>query len=178
MFICNLRINKKAICIGFITISLIIVSAIILYSIYIVFFKTEDPCNPNQNEIINLNETNYTNILKAANEDVDSYVGKKVKVTGYVYRLINFSKFQFVIARDMKYSNSTQSLIVGFLCESKNASNYSDGTWVEVIGTIKKGKLNDELAILDVVSIKEANKPESIFVNPPDDTSIPTIAVF
>ena len=178
MFICNLKMNKKAICIAFIALSLIIVSAIILFSIYIIFFKNNDTCYPNQDEIFNLNETNYANILKAANEDVDSYIGKKVKVTGYVYRLIDFNKYQFVVARDMKYSNSAQSLIVGFLCESKNASKFSDGTWIEVVGTIKKGKLNDELAILDVISIKEVNKPESIFVNPPDDTYIPTVSIF
>ena len=66
----------------------------------------------------------------------------------------NFNKYQFVVARDMKLNPPSQSLIVGFLCESKNASKYPDGTWVEVVGIIKRGKLNEELAILDVTSIK------------------------
>ena len=165
--------NKKALCRGFITICLLIILCIILYSFYIIFIKKNPTCDAKQNEIIELNETNYTNILKSANEDVDSYVGSKVKITGYVYRLIDFDKTQFVVARDMKFEKSSQSLVVGFLCESKDASKYSDGSWVEIVGKIKKGRFNSELAVLDVISIKETTKPVNLYVNPPDDTYIP-----
>jgi len=174
MFIYNLKMNKKALCRGFIAICLLIILCIILYSFYIIFIKKNPTCDAKQNEIIELNETNYTNILKSANEDIDSYVGSKVKITGYVYRLIDFDKTQFVVARDMKFEKSSQSLVVGFLCESKDASKYSDGTWVEIVGKIKKGRFNSELAVLDVISIKETTKPVNLYVNPPDDTYIPT----
>ena len=178
MFIYNLKMNKKAISIGFIAISLLIIICIILYSFYIIFFKKTSTCDTNQNEIIELNEKNYTNILKASNEDLEFYVGSKVKIIGYVYRLIDFDKTQFVVARDMKFRKDSPSLVVGFLCESKDASKYSDGTWVEIVGKIKKGRFNDELAVLDVISIKETNKPVNIYVNPPDDTYIPTSNIF
>lgn len=174
MFIYNLKMNKKALCRGFIAICLLIILCIIIYSFYIIFIKKNPTCDAKQNEIIELNETNYTNILKSANEDIDSYVGSKVKITGYVYRLIDFDKTQFVVARDMKFEKSSQSLVVGFLCESKDASKYSDGTWVEIVGKIKKGRFNSELAVLDVISIKETTKPVNLYVNPPDDTYIPT----
>lgn len=178
MFICNFKINKKAICRVFIFICLLIIVSIISYSLYIIFFKSNSTCDSNQNEIIYLNETNYTNILKAANEDIDSYVGNKVRIIGYIYRLIDFEETQFVVARDMKFGDNSQSLIVGFLCEYKEASKFSDGTWVEIVGKIKKGRFNNELAVLDVISIKETNVPENIFVNPPDNTYIPTSNVF
>ena len=174
MFIYNLKMNKKALCRCFIAICLLIILCIILYSFYIIFIKKNPTCDAKQNEIIELNETNYTNILKSANEDIDSYVGSKVKITGYVYRLIDFDKTQFVVARDMKFEKSSQSLVVGFLCESKDASKYSDGTWVEIVGKLKKGRFNSELAVLDVISIKETTKPVNLYVNPPDDTYIPT----
>ncbi len=167
MFICNLKLNKNVLCRMFIVLSLVVVFFIILYSIYVIFFKKSQTCDSYKNNIIDLNESNYTNILKAANENIDSYIGVRVRVIGYVYRLIDFNESQFVVARDMKLNKSSQSLIVGFLCESKNASNYPDGTWVEVIGKIKRGKLNEELAILDVTSIREVSIPEHIFVNPP-----------
>lgn len=168
MFIFNLKLNKKVLCGTFIAISLLIIFLILIYSIYVIFFKKNQICDSYKNNIINLNESNYTNILKAANENIDSYIGVKVRVIGYVYRLIDFNKYQFVVARDMKLNPPSQSLIVGFLCESKNASKYPDGTWVEVVGMIKRGKLNEELAILDVTSIKEVAKPENIFVTPPE----------
>ena len=178
MFIYNLKLDKKTVTRSFIGISMIIICLIIMYSLYIIFFKSTSTCNSNQKEIIDLNETNYTNVLKSANENIDSYVGKKVRITGYIYRLIDFDDTQFVVARDMKFNESSNSIIVGFLCESKEASKYADGTWVEVIGTIKKGRFTDELAVLDVVTIKETDKPENIFVNPPDKTYIPTTNIF
>ena len=177
MFICHLKMNKKVLSRSFITLSLLIIFSIIFYSLYIIFFKNTSTCDSYKNDIVNLNETNYTNILKAANEDVNSYVGSKVRVIGYVYRLIDFNKNQFVVARDMRFREDSHSLIVGFLCESNKAQNYSDGTWVEVVGKIKKGKFNDELAVLEVISIKETSKPENIYVNPPDNTYIPTIGM-
>lgn len=178
MFIYNLKLDKKTVTRSFIGISMIIICLIIMYSVYIIFFKSNSTCDYNQRDIIDLDETNYTNILKSANENIDSYVGKKVRVTGYVYRLIDFDETEFVVARDMRFNESSNSIIVGFLCESEEASKFSDGTWVEVVGTIKKGKFTDELAVLDVVTIKETDKPTNIFVNPPDKTYIPTTNMF
>ena len=178
MFIYNFKMNKKALYRGFIAISLSIIICIIMYSIYIIFIKKNKTCDANQKDIIDLNETNYTNILKASNEDINSYVGLKVRITGYVYRLIDFDETQFVVARDMKFEKNSQSLVVGFLCESKESSKYPDGTWVEIVGKIKKGRFNDELAVLDVISIKETNKPVNLYVNPPDNTYIPTSNIF
>lgn len=178
MFIYNVNLNKNLIKKGFIGISMLIIVFILFYSVYVIFLKPSSTCDANQNEIIDLNETNYTNVLKSANEDIDSYVGSKVRITGYVYRLIDFDESQFVVARDMRFGENSQSLVVGFLCEYKDAPKFSDGTWVEVVGQIKKGRFNEELAILDVISIKETSKPEIIFVNPPDKTYIPTTNIF
>ena len=177
MFIYNLKLNKKALSRLFIIISLLIVIAIISFSIYIIFFKhnTNSSNDVNFDNIIDLNENNYTNILKSVNEDIDSYLGISVRVTGYVYRLLDFGENEFVVARDMRFNNDNQSLVVGFLCNYDDAYKYSDGTWVEVVGKIKKGKFNGNIAILDVVSIKETNAPENIFVYPPDKTYIPTL---
>ena len=177
MFIYNLKLNKKAISRVFIICSFIIILAIIFFSIYIIFFKNHNQSSNDVkfDEIIDLNEKNYTNILKAANEDIDSYVGVKVRVIGYVYRLLDFDKNEFVVARDMRFNQDNQSLVVGFLCNYDDAYKYSDGTWVEVVGKIKKGKFNGNIAMLDIISIKETNAPENIFVNPPDKTYIPTL---
>ena len=171
MFIYNLKINKKVISKMFIFIALITILAIICFSIYLIFFKKTSSYAAN-NEIIELTETNYTNILKAANENIDSYVGKKVHVIGYVYRLLDFDKNQFVIARDMKFGENSGALVVGFLSNYKKAKDFPDGAWVEVVGEIKKGNFNGPIAILDVISIKETSRPDILLVEPPDRTFI------
>jgi len=175
MFIYNLKLNKRMLSKLFIFVSLAIIFSIIFFSIYIIFFKNKSSGDVKFDEIIDLNESNYTNILKSANENIDSYIGVKVRITGYVYRLLDFDKNEFVVARDMRFNKDAQSLVVGFLCNYDKASQFSDGTWVEVVGKIKKGTLNGDIAVLDVISIKETNTPENIFVNPPDKTYIPTL---
>ena len=129
-------------------------------------------------DIFEVNESNYANILKASNDNIDSYVGCKVHITGYVYRLIDFEDNQFVIARDMIISANNQSLIVGFLCNYDKASDFEDGTWVDVVGEITKGNFNGDIAILNIISIEKTEKPENPYVCPPEDTYIPTSNMF
>ena len=91
---------------------------------------------------------------------------------------MDFNKNQFVIARDMKFNNGSQSLVVGFLSEYKKASDFPDGAWVEIVGKIKKGNFNGEIAMLDIVSIKETSRPKTILVDPPHKTYIPTSYIY
>ncbi len=78
----------------------------------------------------------------------------------------------------MKFEENSAPLIVGFLCNYKKAEEYADGTWVEIVGEIQKGNFNGDIAILDVISIKETKRPDNLLVNPPDNTYIPTSAMF
>ena len=178
MFIYNLKVSKNTIIKIFISVSILIISAIILYSFYLIFIKTPNSTFNNDDEIIEINEKNYTNILKASNEDIDSYIGKKFKITGYVYRLLDFTDNQFVIARNMMVNENSSSIIVGFLCEYNKASLFPDDTWVQLIGKLEKGNYNGDIAMLKVLSITKTEKPENIFVLPPDKTYIPTTYIF
>ena len=167
MFICNLKLNKKAIKKIFIAICIIVLFSIISYSIYTIFFKNNSSVE-NGNSIIEINESNYANILKDANENIDDYIGYKVKITGYIYRLLDFDKNQFVIARDMKIDKINQTLVIGFLCEYSKASNFPDGTWVEIVGEIVKGNFNGDIAMLKIISIKETTPLQNPLVSMPN----------
>ncbi len=182
MFIFNLKINKNLFSKIFFTIMLLIIVSIFIFGVYVIFFKHNKSSDISScvkaDDVFEVTSDNYTNILKTANDDVDSYIGCKVHITGYVYRLLDFNQNQFVIARDMIISDDNQSLIVGFLCNYDKASEFEDDTWVDIVGEIKKGDFNGELAIVDIISIKKTEKPENCYVNPPDDTYIPTSNMF
>ena len=100
----------------------------------------------------------------------------KIKFTGYVYRVFDFSDEQFVIARDMFINeDKNQSVVVGFLCESKDVKAFKDGEWVEITGTIEKGKYhNSEIPIIKITEIKGVEQPDMPYVMPPSDTYIHT----
>lgn len=179
MFIYNIKINGGIvlkIIIAILSIFMLIVFGISVYRIFFTSGKFEVNDKFLAKEITEIKAENYTNILKAVHDDLDSYVGMKIKFTGYIYRLIDFEEEQFVLARDMFINEEkTQSVVVGFLSQYKNAKNFKDGDWIELIGVIEKGKYhNEEIPIINVTDLKQIPTPENPFVMPPSDTYIPT----
>ena len=64
------------------------------------------------------------------------------------------------------------------MSEYKNAKDFEDGEWVELIGTIEIGKYhNKEIPIIKVKEIEKTSTPENPFVFTPDDTYIQTSGV-
>ncbi len=180
MFIYNFKFNgKKFVKILLILIAIAITLYFIIsaYKIYHNSFKVKDEMD--KNKTMNLTAENYTNILNAVHNDIDSYVGKRICFTGYVYRLLDFTDTEFVLARDMIISSDMQTLIVGFLCDCKNAKDFPNESWVEITGEITKGSYHGDMPIIKVNNIEQIQKPkDDIYVYPPDDTYIPTSVVF
>lgn len=135
-------------------------------------------CIPNRNGVSQISPKNYTNVLKTVHENIDSYVGKKICFTGYIYRVLDLEGNQFVLARDMIINSNYQSVIVGFLCEYDNAKDFANDTWVQVTGEIVKGDYHGDMPILRVIQIDVVPKPSSEeYVYPPDDSYIPTSGI-
>ena len=180
MFVYNIKINgKKFIKILFVILAIIITIYFLVsaYRIYSNSFKVRD--NIIESDVMYLTAENYTNILKAVHDDIDTYVGKKICFTGYVYRTIDFKESEFVLARDMIISSDMQTLIVGFLCDCDEAKNFADESWIEITGEITKGYYHGNMPIIKVKEIKQIEKPQDdIYVYPPDDTYVPTSAMF
>lgn len=128
-------------------------------------------------EIAKLEPENYTNILKAVHENLDTYVGQKISFSGYVYRLNGFNEKQFVLARDMDIGNK-QTVIVGFLCSYEKANEFDSYSWVTLTGEITKGNYNGEIPLLKVISIEKTEKPENTTVCMPDSSFVPTAVIY
>lgn len=180
MFIFNFKINgnKTAkILMAILCIIILIITAFICYKvIFNNFFKTNDTYLP-ESTVYTIEARNYTNVLQQVHNDIDTYVGQKIKFTGYVYRIYDFTDEQFVLARDMIVSSDFQTVIVGFLCHSTIAENFGTGCWVEVEGTITKGYYYGDMPIIEVESINQVDAPDEEYVYPPDDSFVTTSTV-
>lgn len=181
MFIYNLKVdgNKLGkIFLGILFSLIIIITIIVCYRVLgNSFFKTKD--NNKHNEMQEITASNYTNILKAVHDNLNEYVGQKIKFSGYVYRMIDFNQNQFVLARDMIISSDLQTVVVGFLCECDNINKYEDCCWVEIEGKIIKGDYHGEIPIIKIENIQKIDKPNNDeFVYPPDDSFVPTSVIF
>lgn len=179
MFICSFNLNKHNLMkIFFIIIAIIVIIffGISAYKIFNQTIKVKDTI-PEPN-ICTINTENYTNILKTVHDDLDTYVGQKIRCTGYIYRVSDFSSTQFVIARDMIISSDLQTLVVGFLCNSKDVANLPDKTWIEITGTITRGDYHGDIPVIEISELKQVTKPEDSYVYPPDEDYIPTAVLF
>ena len=174
MFVFNFKINGSKV---FKTIFLCMI-IILLIILGIVIFKilsgAKNNSNSYQNNVNTISTTNYTNVLKAVHDNIDNYIGTKIKFTGYVYRVLDLKDTQFVLARDMIISSNYQTVIVGFLCEYEKAKDFQDNTWVEITGEITKGNYHGDMPIVKIISINKVDKPNDEYVYPPDENYIPT----
>ena len=176
MFIYNLKLNSSIlfkILLGFIIAIVISLCGIIAYKIYKASVKLNDDVLTT--EFTELNSQNYASVLQSVHNNIDNYVGQKIKFSGFVYRVYDLNKEQFVLGRNMIISSDFQTVVVGFLCHYKDAITFKDSTWVEIEGRITKGTYqNKEMPILEILSIQETTKPSDEYVYPPDDNYIPT----
>ena len=180
MFIFNLKVNGNKfikILMAVLAIIILIITFIICYNlIFNNFFQTNDT-SINKGAMYELNTKNYTNVLKNVYSDIDKYIGQKIKFSGYVYRLNDFTEEQFVLARDMIVTSDFQTVVVGFLCHSTIASNFEDNSWVEIEGTITKGNYYGDIPIIEIDSINKIQEPSDEYVYPPDDSFVVTSTV-
>ena len=181
MFVFNLSLNKNRISKIVLVVSCILVLCILAFACIKIFGKdttfgvndkVESP------DVVKLNSSNYTNILKTVHEDLDSYTGQTINVSGYIYKLYDFKDDEFVIARDMIVSSDFKTLVVGFLCNYKNISDFEENSWVNITGKIKKGSYHGDIPIIEVTKIEKIEKPSDEYFYPPDDFYIPTSALF
>lgn len=182
MYIYNIKINGGKVLKIIIVLLSLFMLMVFLFSIYKIFYTSgkffvKDKIE--QDEIKEINADEYTNILQAVHDDLESYVGLKIKFSGYVYRVLDFEENQFVLGRDMIInSENNQSVVVGFLCESKEIKKFENDEWIEIVGEITKGKYhNSEIPIIRVTEINKIDMPEKIFVLPPNNTYIPTSGI-
>lgn len=176
MFIYNLKLNGSSlfkILLAIIVLVLIFLCGNIGYRIYSESIKTQDTIN--SHSIAQITNQNYSSILQMVHDDIDTYVGQQIRYSGFVYRVFDLTEEQFVLGRNMIISSDFQTVVVGFLCHSKQAMNFRDSAWIEMEGTITKGSYHgSDMPILEVTSIKEIEKPNDEYVYPPDENYIPT----
>lgn len=178
MFIYNFKVNGSKIFKYFFTgIVLLIICMLVFVSaeLFINAYnqKNLSSCMP-QSDVSVISAKNYTNVLKTVHENIDTYVGKKIQFTGYIYRVLDLTDKQFILSRDMIISSDYQYVVVGFLCELNNAKDFKNDTWVELTGEITKGNYHGDMPIIKVTDIKVVDKPNEEYVYPPDESYIPT----
>ncbi|TMV49474.1 TIGR03943 family protein [Paenibacillus mesophilus] len=114
-----------------------------------------------------IKETGFMELLTAVDLFLDRYVGKKMEITGFVYREPDMREDQFVVSRLSMMCCSADSSPYGVLVESAAAKTLKKDSWVKIVGTIGTTKYRDnEIMRLNATSIESIQAPETPYVYP------------
>lgn len=179
MFIYNMKINGTKAYKLLLGLFIFVICVLIIMVCYTLLnnnnFKVNDELK--KDEIFELNAQNYTNVLKNVHDNLDSYIGQKVKFSGFIYRLYDFKDDEFVLGRYMLISSDYKAVVVGFLCNYNKAKEFEDNIWVEIEGEITKGNYHGEIPVIKITKINKIEPPSEEYVYPPDESFVTTSTV-
>lgn len=114
-----------------------------------------------------LDDSNYYSYLYLIYENPEEYVGKKIELTGFVFKDKSFSENEFVPARLVMVCCAADMVTSGFLCKYDNASELEADAWVKVTGTIQVKEDNGEITpYIEAISVENTDKPKQEYVYP------------
>ncbi len=156
MFVVNFKLDFKKILIGSIVIALFVATIMEFGT------KTSSVNSNISNYDFDLNDENYTSILKTIHENIHENLGKTIHLSGFVYRMPDFKENYLVCGRNTISNNEDK--VAGILCDYSEAKSIIDNEWVEITGVIIKGNYNGDMPIIKVGSLKKITAPANTFV--------------
>ena len=118
-------------------------------------------------DTIVVTEELFMEILTAIDLYLDQFIGKKIELSGFVYREPDMTGNQLVVARFAMDCCSADALPYGVLVEYARAASYEDDTWLRVHGVIDKTMYNDnEIMVFKPRQLEVIPEPSSPYVYP------------
>jgi putative membrane protein len=112
-----------------------------------------------------VNDAHYVDTLSMIDENLDHMVGRKVEITGFVYREEQFRPNQLVVARFVVSCCIADASVYGLLVEGDNLAKYKKDTWVKVTGILSKVNYqNNILPKLKLEDIHVVPRPKNPYV--------------
>ncbi|BBH20572.1 hypothetical protein Back11_19170 [Paenibacillus baekrokdamisoli] len=116
---------------------------------------------------ITIKEEGFMELLTAVDLYMDNFVGKKMIVSGFIYREDDMAPNQFVVSRLAMQCCSADSSPYGVVVESNKSKDFPKDTWVTITGTIGKTVYNKNTIMkLDAVKIEKIKASKTPYVYP------------
>ncbi|WP_128894333.1 TIGR03943 family putative permease subunit [Longirhabdus pacifica] len=120
-----------------------------------------------ESDTITFDDEYYYPYYEWISMDPQSYVGKTIKISGFVYKEDGLASNQLVLARFAITHCIADASIIGFLAEFDEAENYEKDTWLEIEGTLQMTTYLDmELPVLQVEKLDTIDQPDQPYVYP------------
>lgn len=116
---------------------------------------------------INVTDRNYSEIVFEISQYPKDYIGKKIAMTGFVFRSPGLASNQLSLVRYVIMCCTADSLPYGLMCETTEAQKYPNGSWLSIQGVIimstYEGK---DVPAIKITSSKQIKEPTDPYVFP------------
>ncbi|MBP1966590.1 TIGR03943 family putative permease subunit [Paenibacillus aceris] len=109
----------------------------------------------------------YMEILSSIDLFKNNFIGKKIELSGFIYREDNMTNNQFVVGRFAVSCCSADATPYGVMIDFPTAQTYPKDMWVKVTGTIQNGNYNgNDIFVIKATQIDKITAPSSPYVYP------------
>ncbi|APH03982.1 TIGR03943 family putative permease subunit [Bacillus weihaiensis] len=116
-------------------------------------------------DTIEFTDENYIAMTTILDRSPEKFKGKKVEMTGFVFREADFTEEQFVLARFGLSCCVADASVFGTLASLEDAKSYGDDQWVKIQGTVTVVKYQEwVLPNIEVTKIERVEVPDSPYV--------------
>lgn len=120
--------------------------------------------------VLDVQDAWYIETLNTIDLYLDNFVGKRMELSGFVYRQDGMKDNQFVVGRFAISCCSADASPFGVLVEYDRAKSWANDTWVKASGTLQKTTYEgQEIMVLKVDSVTKLETPKDkqyVYPNP------------
>ncbi|MEG0074197.1 MAG: hypothetical protein RR922_04670 [Clostridia bacterium] len=149
MFIYNLKLNLKVV---FVVLAILVAMFFVSLNFTKLLGIQKSPVK-NMDVDFSIDTDNFSDSIRQIHEDIDGNIKKRVRITGFVFRMPDFKKNVFVCGRNILVGGEDK--VAGILCELENAGEFKDGDWVSIYGEIRKGSYVSDMPIIKIKKIEK-----------------------
>jgi len=118
-------------------------------------------------KLIQVSDLNYTEAISEITGFPQDYIGKKVTMTGFVFRSPGLANNQLSLVRYVILCCTADTLPYGVMCEVPDAKKYPDGSWLSIEGIVQMGTYkNENVAAIKITSAKQISEPKKPYIFP------------
>jgi len=126
-----------------------------------------DDAGTSKSGLIQVTPDNFVRVVDAIDQSPEDYTGRELEMMGFVMRNKDFDPQEFGLIRFIITCCTADASPEGFILESKEASDYKDGTWISIRGTIRVDDYDQQVVpVIETSSIKQVTQPSDPYVYP------------
>lgn len=121
-------------------------------------------------DFIPIKDKGFMETVSSIDFYMNNFIGKKIEITGFVYREEDMGPNQFVVSRFAVQCCSADASPFGFMAESASGQNLKQDTWVKVTGTLAETTYGGNgILKINAAKVERIDAPSTPYIFPDMD---------